>query len=97
MFGLNAATARAHRTISATPPPIYLARSARRVVSALALALPRVKIAAMTLHLAEISAQVALGAQAVITLDGAGWHRSGGALVVPENISLLLCSRIHPS
>lgn len=43
----------------------------------------------MNLHLAEISSQVAPGAHAVITLDGAGWHRPGGALVVPENISLL--------
>jgi transposase len=51
--------------------------------------LPHVNIAAMNLHLAEISFQVALGAHAVITLDGAGWHRPGGDLVVPENISLL--------
>ncbi|SFL15686.1 transposase, partial [Falsiroseomonas stagni] len=26
---------------------------------------------------------------AVITLDGAGWHQTGGKLQVPENISLL--------
>jgi transposase len=45
--------------------------------------------AAMTLHLAEISRQVAPGAHAVVTLDGAGWHRSGGKLRVPDNISLL--------
>jgi len=51
--------------------------------------LPGVNIAAMNLHLAEISSQVALGAHAVITLDGAGWHRPGGGLVVPDNISLL--------
>jgi len=43
----------------------------------------------MNLHLAEISARVTPGAHAVITLDGAGWHRPGGGLVVPENISLL--------
>lgn len=54
-----------------------------------ALVLPGVNIAAMNLHLAEISSQVALGAHAVITLDGAGWHRPGGGLVVPDNISLL--------
>ncbi|SFK31949.1 transposase, partial [Falsiroseomonas stagni] len=29
------------------------------------------------------------GAHAVITLDGAGWHQTGGKLQVPENISLL--------
>ena len=43
----------------------------------------------MTLHLAEISRQVAPGAHAVVTLDGAGWHQSGGKLRVPDNISLL--------
>lgn len=43
----------------------------------------------MNLHLAEISTQIAPGAHAVITLDGAGWHRPGGALDVPANISLL--------
>ena len=43
----------------------------------------------MNLHLAEISTQVAPGAHAVITLDGAGWHQAEGRLIVPENISLL--------
>ena len=43
----------------------------------------------MTLHLAEISAAVAPGAHAVLVLDGAGWHRSGGRLRVPDNITLL--------
>ncbi len=43
----------------------------------------------MNLHLAEISTQIAPGAHAVITLDGAGWHRPGGELNVPDNISLL--------
>ena len=43
----------------------------------------------MTLHLAEISRQVAAGAHAVVTLDGAGWHQTGGKLQVPQNISLL--------
>jgi transposase len=42
------------------------------------------------LHLAEISRCVAHGAHAVITLDGAGWHRIGDKLKVPNNISLLL-------
>jgi len=54
-----------------------------------ALVLPRADIEAMNLHLAEISAQIAPGAHAVLTLDGAGWHRSGGKLRIPENISLL--------
>jgi len=54
-----------------------------------ALVLPGVNIAAMNLHLAEISSQIAPGAHAVITPGGAGWHRPGGGLVVPDNISLL--------
>jgi transposase len=51
--------------------------------------LPTVNIEAMTLHLAEISRQVAPGAHAILILDGAGWHKTGGALVVPDNITLL--------
>ena len=43
----------------------------------------------MTLHLAEISRQVAPGAHAILILDGAGWHKTGGTLVVPDNITLL--------
>ncbi len=43
----------------------------------------------MNLHLAEISTQVAAGAIAVLTCDGAGWHQQGGALVVSDNIVLL--------
>ena len=43
----------------------------------------------MNLHLAEISGQVASGAHAVVILDGAGWHQTGGQLRVPDNISLL--------
>jgi len=54
-----------------------------------ALVLPSANIEAMNLHLAEISAQIAPGAHAVLTLDGAGWHRPGGKLKLPNNISLL--------
>lgn len=43
----------------------------------------------MNLHLLEISRHVAPGAHAVVVLDGAGWHQTGGRLSVPENISLL--------
>lgn len=53
------------------------------------LVLPEVNSEAMSLHLAEISKHVRPGAHAVITLDGAGWHQSGGRLRVPGNISLL--------
>lgn len=43
----------------------------------------------MNEHLVEISRLVAPGAHAVLILDGAGWHRPGGTLRVPANISLL--------
>ena len=43
----------------------------------------------MNLHLKEISKHVQKGAHAVIIIDGAGWHKEGGKLVVPENITLL--------
>lgn len=53
------------------------------------LVLPVASGAAMNLHLAEIGRQVAPGAHAVVTLDGAGWHQPGGKLRVPGNASLL--------
>jgi transposase len=43
---------------------------------------------AMQSHLGEISANVALGAHAVVILDQAGWHLSKD-LVVPRNLTLL--------
>ena len=43
----------------------------------------------MNLHLAEISRRVAPNAHAVIILNGAGWHQTGGKLQLPDNISLL--------
>lgn len=54
-----------------------------------ALVLPYANTHAMNLHLREISTQVSPGAHAVVALDGAGWHQTGGGLVVPDNISLL--------
>jgi hypothetical protein len=54
-----------------------------------ALVLPYPNAEAMNLHLAEISAGVAQGAHAVVTLDGAGWHQPGDKLKVPDNVSLL--------
>jgi len=50
--------------------------------------MPNCDTAAMTLHLAEISAAVAPGAHAVVILDQAGWHTSAG-LEVPGNITLM--------
>ena len=43
----------------------------------------------MNLHLEEIGSQVTPGSHAVLLLDGAGWHQTGGKLRVPKNISLL--------
>ncbi len=50
---------------------------------------PKADAWSMNLHLDEISRQVAPGAHAVIVLDGAGWHQTGGRLNIPSNISLL--------
>ncbi len=54
-----------------------------------ALITPAANTEMMSLHLAEISTQVARGAMAVLVCDGAGWHQQGGALVVPDNIVLV--------
>lgn len=54
-----------------------------------ALVLPFANAAMMNLHLAEISARVTPGAHAVLVLDGAGWHQTGGCLRVPDNVTLL--------
>ena len=50
----------------------------------------------MNLHLIEISSRVAPDAHAVITMDGAGWHRQGRRLQVPHNISILLLPPYSP-
>ena len=42
----------------------------------------------MSLHLQEISAHVAPGAQGLVILDQAGWHGAKD-LVIPDNITLL--------
>jgi hypothetical protein len=54
-----------------------------------AIIMPAANTEAMNIHLAEISTQVAPGAHAVLVCDGAGWHQRGGALVAPDNITLL--------
>ena len=51
---------------------------------------------AMTLHLAEISRAVAPGAHAVVIMDGAGWHKPGGRLALPDNVSTLLLPPYAP-
>ena len=54
-----------------------------------AIIMPAVNTEAMNEHLKEISTQVAVGAHAVLVLDGAGWHQRGGELAVPDNMTLL--------
>lgn len=51
--------------------------------------MPHVSAEAMSLHLTEIASQVAPDAHAVVVLDGAGWHQTGGRLQVPDTITLL--------
>ncbi|WP_145754869.1 transposase [Nitrospirillum amazonense] len=51
-------------------------------------------------HLEEISRQVQPSHHAIVILDGAGWHKKGGTLKVPANISLLAlppyCPELNP-
>ena len=54
-----------------------------------ALVLPDVNIEMMNLHLAEIAKAIPPNVHAVVIIDGAGWHQTGGELIVPSNISLL--------
>ncbi len=55
--------------------------------------LPTVNTEAMNLHLAEISTQITPGAHAVITLDGAGWHQTGGELKIPHNVTAVVLAK----
>lgn len=61
-----------------------------------ALVLPIADTEMMNLHLAEISRHVTAGSHAVVLLDGAGWHQTGGKLKVPDNISLLKLPAYSP-
>jgi len=54
-----------------------------------AVVMPTANTEAMNEHLKVISTQVAPGAHAVLICDGAGWHQTGGRLMVPDNITLL--------
>jgi hypothetical protein len=51
-----------------------------------AIMMPSADTDAMQRHLEEISKTVATGAHAVVLMDQAGWHTTGG-LEMPENIS----------
>ncbi len=61
--------------------------------------LPRCNTAAMNLHLAAISADVAPGRHAALLLDQAGWHLSP-KLAVPANITIVplpaKCPELNP-
>ena len=61
--------------------------------------MPRCDSEAMSLHLAEISAEVAPGKIGVVLLDQAGWHLSS-KLVVPKNIVIVplpaKCPELNP-
>lgn len=61
-----------------------------------ALVLPVANGEAMNLHLTEISRNVTPGRHAVVLLDGAGWHQTGGKLNMPDNISLLKLPAYSP-
>uniref|UniRef100_UPI0004866A20 transposase n=1 Tax=Rubritepida flocculans TaxID=182403 RepID=UPI0004866A20 len=50
----------------------------------------------MSLHLAEISGQVAPGAHAVVVMDGAGWHQRGPDPKLPANVTPLLLPPYAP-
>jgi transposase len=52
------------------------------------LVLPHANTEAFSLHLAEISKEVATEAHAILILDGAGYHAATG-LKTPDNISFL--------
>ncbi len=50
---------------------------------------------AMSAHLAEIGRRVSPGADAILVLDGAGWHSSRD-LAVPANVTLLALPPYSP-
>jgi transposase len=54
-----------------------------------ALVLPDADIPAMNLHLRAIGQHVRQDAHAVVLIDGAGWHKEGGHLRVPCNLTLI--------
>ena len=54
-----------------------------------AIIMPGANTEAVNDHLKEIATQVSPGAHAVMLVDGAGWHRTGGRLEIPDNLILL--------
>ena len=62
---------------------------------AAAIVMPVMNTMAMNEHLKVISTKVAPSAHAVLVLDGAGWHQTGGKLILPDNITLLPLLRVN--
>ncbi len=60
-----------------------------------ALVMPCANTDAMSAHLAEIGRRVSPGADAILVLDGAGWHSSRD-LAVPANVTLLALPPYSP-
>ena len=58
--------------------------------------LPYADKQAMTLHLATIGEAVTPAAHAVVIVDGAGWHKPGGRLTLPDNVSTLILPPYSP-
>ena len=58
--------------------------------------MPWVGSDAMSRHLDALSKMVSPGAHAVLVCDGAGWHRTGGRLRVPDNFTLLALPSYSP-
>ena len=54
-----------------------------------AVIMPSANVEAMNEHLTEIGSQVSPNAHAVLLLDQAGWHQTGGRLEVPGNLTLV--------
>lgn len=60
------------------------------------LVLPYADKQAMTLHLAAIGEAVTPGAHAVVIVDGAGWHKPGGRLTLPDTVSTVILPPYSP-
>ncbi|QLH38417.1 MAG: transposase [Defluviicoccus sp.] len=58
--------------------------------------LPHADEDAMTLHLATIGEAVTPDAQAVVIVDGAGWHKPGGRLTLPDTVSIVILPPYSP-
>jgi hypothetical protein len=86
---------RAPRDRRYTSAHLFGAVCPARAVGA-AVVVPKANAWAMNLHLSEISQQVAPGAHAVVLMDQAGWHQTGGRLQVPDNISVLYLPSYSP-